>query len=80
LRTCVLEIGELALDIWKRIMILPMEQKLLSLLLSAVSRDRDGQPVQQGVVFGVIQSFVEVEEHRPKGSLEVRNFYLNFYP
>ncbi|GMT17674.1 hypothetical protein PFISCL1PPCAC_8971, partial [Pristionchus fissidentatus] len=57
------EIGSLALEIWRTRVMVPLLQKLTSLLLAAIADDREGKTVgDPGVVAGVIQSFVQVEE------------------
>lgn len=65
----LLEIGELALDTWKRLMIEPLKETLLKLVLNEVSRDRMGELVNQTVVHGVINSFVNVQEYKRKHPL-----------
>lgn len=67
-----MEIGELGLDIWKKKMIIPLREKLVSLLLVCIDADRDSKllaPVD--VICGVIQSFVRVEEYKMKGQLNL---------
>lgn len=56
----LLEVGELGLDLWRRNMVAPLRHSLVSLLLEALSRDREGHCPQQRVVQGVIHSFVQV--------------------
>nr|XP_022308592.1 cullin-2-like [Crassostrea virginica] len=65
----LLEIGELALDTWKRLMIEPLKETLLKLILNEVARDRVGELVNQTVVHGVINSFVNVQEYKRKHPL-----------
>ncbi|EFN65730.1 Cullin-2 [Camponotus floridanus] len=67
-----MEIGELGLDIWKKKMIIPLREKLVSLLLVCIDADRDSKllaPID--VICGVIQSFVRVEEYKMKGQLNL---------
>ncbi|XP_032669209.1 cullin-2 isoform X2 [Odontomachus brunneus] len=68
-----MEIGELGLDIWKRKMIAPLRNSLVSLLLESIQADRNGeaQPATTDVICGVIQSFVRVEEYKLKGQLDM---------
>ncbi|ESP02261.1 hypothetical protein LOTGIDRAFT_207667 [Lottia gigantea] len=66
----MLEIGELALDIWKRVMIEPIKSQLISLILQEVKRDRKGVSVNQTVIHGVINSFVNVEEYKRKNPMQ----------
>lgn len=73
-----MEIGELGLDIWKKKMIIPLREKLVSLLLVCIDADRDSKlfaPID--VICGVIQSFVRVEEYKMKGQLNVIYYYFN---
>ncbi|CAH1788629.1 unnamed protein product [Owenia fusiformis] len=67
----MLEIGELALDTWKRLMLKPLRQKLLHLVLAEIKHDRTGQSVNQSVLHGVINSFVEVEQYKKKCPLQL---------
>lgn len=60
---------QLALDTWKRLMIEPLKETLLKLILNEVSRDRMGELVNQTVVHGVINSFVNVQEYKRKHPL-----------
>ncbi|XP_074658807.1 cullin-2-like [Tubulanus polymorphus] len=67
----MLEIGELALDTWKRLMITPLKNNLLTLLLNGIKSDRCGGSVNQSVLHGVINSFVNVEEYKKKYPLQL---------
>ena len=83
------EIGELGLDIWRRQMIEPLKDELVRLLLDGIRYDRLGsgsgstertQFQADSTIKGVISSFVEVEEYKKKGNLDVRFFLLfHFY-
>uniref|UniRef100_A0A915JAA7 Cullin N-terminal domain-containing protein n=1 Tax=Romanomermis culicivorax TaxID=13658 RepID=A0A915JAA7_ROMCU len=70
IRSSMLEIGELALEIWRRLMIAPLEEKLVKLLLDGIKKDRDGLNVQNNVIKSVLTSFVEVEK-RLKENMEL---------
>lgn len=61
------------LDIWKRNMIEPLKESLVALLLEGIQQDRQGDASFQmsGIIQGVIESFVTVEEYKKKGNLEV---------
>ena len=81
------EIGELGLDIWRRQMIEPLKDELVRLLLDGIRYDRLGsgsgstertQFQADSTIKGVISSFVEVEEYKKKGNLDVR-FLFHFY-
>ncbi|TRY79639.1 hypothetical protein TCAL_11956 [Tigriopus californicus] len=73
------EIGELGLETWKKLMIEPMKDQLVSLLLDGIRYDRLGETGSTGstqfqsdnVIKGVINSFVSVEEYKKKGNLEL---------
>ncbi len=76
------EMGELGLDIWKRLMIDPLKSSLVRLLLDGIRRDRIGGTASasasgallfqsDSVMKGVINSFVSVEEYKKKGNLDV---------
>ncbi|KAK0166523.1 hypothetical protein PV328_004935 [Microctonus aethiopoides] len=66
-----MEIGELGLDIWKKKMIEPLKDSLVTLLLEGIHADRMGeaQPATTDVICGVIESFVRVEAYKMKGEL-----------
>lgn len=70
----LMEIGELGLDIWKNMMIMPLKHSLVSLLLEGIDDDRNDktQPSQNDIICGVIESFVRVEEYKRRGQLDVR--------
>ncbi len=74
------EIGELGLDIWRRQMVEPLKEELVRLLLDGIRYDRLGsESISTGrtqfqtdaTLKGVISSFVEVEEYKKKGNLDV---------
>lgn len=67
----MLEIGELALDTWKKFMIEPLKSHLLVLLLQEINSDRHNNCVNQTVLHGVITSFVDVEEYKKKSPLQL---------
>ena len=82
------EIGELGLDIWRRQMIEPLRAELVRLLLDGILYDRKGsgagstgrtQFQSDATIKGVISSFVEVEEYKKKGNLDVRFFCGEFF-
>lgn len=61
----MLEIGELALDLWRRIMIEMQQQKLSDALLSEITRDRLGQTVNHRAARSVMSSLIDVLRFRP---------------
>ncbi|XP_078285692.1 cullin-2 isoform X1 [Rhinoraja longicauda] len=68
----LMEIGELALDMWKKLMIEPLQTILIRMLLREIKSDRCGENLNQKVIHGVINSFVHVEQYKKK-------FPLKFY-
>ncbi|XP_068094700.1 cullin-2 [Hyperolius riggenbachi] len=68
----LMEIGELALDLWRKLMIEPLQGTLLRMLLKEIKSDRCGENPNQKVIHGVIDSFVHVEQYKKK-------FPLKFY-
>lgn len=66
----LLEVGELGLDLWRRNMVQPLRPTLVSLLLQALSRDRqEGHCPHQRTVQGAILSLVQVDAYRRKQPL-----------
>ncbi|XP_037829179.1 cullin-2 isoform X1 [Kryptolebias marmoratus] len=68
----LMEIGELALDMWRKLMIEPLQAVLIRMLLNEIKNDRCGENPNQKVIHGVINSFVHVEQYKKK-------FPLKFY-
>ncbi|XP_061614730.1 cullin-2 isoform X2 [Phyllopteryx taeniolatus] len=68
----LMEIGELALDMWRKLMIEPLQAILIRMLLNEIKNDRCGENPNQKVIHGVINSFVHVEQYKKK-------FPLKFY-
>ncbi|XP_053983774.1 cullin-2 [Hylaeus anthracinus] len=68
-----MEIGELGLDIWKKRMIIPLKKQLVSQLLDCIRADRLGiaQLASTEVIWGIIESFVRVEEYKLVGQLDM---------
>lgn len=62
----LMEIGEMALDCWRKFMIEPLKDKLIKLILDGIDRDRRGESVNQSVIHGVINSFVDVADKKQK--------------
>lgn len=67
----MMEIGELALETWKKAMIEPLKDRLTSLILQDIHSDRMNNCVNQTVLHGVITSFVDVEEYKKKSPLQL---------
>ncbi|XP_023395540.1 cullin-2 isoform X2 [Loxodonta africana] len=68
----LMEIGELALDMWRKLMVEPLQTVLIRMLLREIKNDRGGEDPNQKVIHGVINSFVHVEQYKKK-------FPLKFY-
>lgn len=62
----IMDIGEMALDCWRKFMIEPLKEKLVKLILDGIDRDRKGESVNQTVLHGVINSLVDVADKRQK--------------
>jgi cullin 2 len=62
----LLDIGEMALECWRKFMIEPVKDKLTHLILDEIFKDRKGEPVKQSVLHGVINSLVDVADKRKK--------------
>ncbi|KAK2174734.1 hypothetical protein NP493_780g00005 [Ridgeia piscesae] len=67
----MLEIGELALDTWKRLMIMLLKDTLQRLILEEIHRDHCGHSVNYSVLHGVINSLVTVEEYKKQAPLKL---------
>ncbi|KAK2140943.1 hypothetical protein LSH36_1200g00010 [Paralvinella palmiformis] len=67
----MLEIGELSLDTWKNSMIMPLKDMLLCIILKQIQLDRNSQTVNEVVLHGVINSFVDVEKYKKKDPLKL---------
>uniref|UniRef100_A0A8C5KWS0 Cullin-2 n=1 Tax=Jaculus jaculus TaxID=51337 RepID=A0A8C5KWS0_JACJA len=68
----LMEIGELALDMWKKLMVEPLQAILIRMLLLEIKNNRGGEDPNQKVIHGVINYFVHVEQYKKK-------FPLKFY-
>jgi len=65
----MLEIGELALETWKKFMTEPLKDRLVHLLLSEIHEDRCGKSVQENVIHSIVHSFVLAEQYKKKNPL-----------
>ncbi|XP_046766887.1 cullin-2 isoform X4 [Gallus gallus] len=72
----LMEIGELALDMWRKLMIEPLQAILIRMLLREIKNDRCGEDPNQKVIHGVINSFVHVEQYKKKLPLK---FYQEIF-
>nr|XP_012419379.1 PREDICTED: LOW QUALITY PROTEIN: cullin-2-like [Odobenus rosmarus divergens] len=68
----LMEIGELALDMWRKLMVEPLQTILIRMLLREIKNEHGGEDPNQKVIHGVINSFVHVEQYKKK-------FPLKFY-
>lgn len=68
-----MEIGELALDVWRAGMIAPLGKSLVNLLLEAIDQDRQQHTtnIPTEAVRGTILSFVQVQSYKKKGQLQL---------
>ncbi|XP_031562580.1 cullin-2-like [Actinia tenebrosa] len=64
-----INIGPLALNIWKSTMIEPLKVTIVHHLLIEMKKDRDGEGTNQNIVHDTIKSFVGVQEYQTKGAL-----------
>ncbi|KAK2561191.1 Cullin-2 [Acropora cervicornis] len=67
----VMDVGALALDIWKRKMIEPLKETLVEHVLMEVKKDRNGEDTHQNVIHDTVLSFVEVQQFQSKGLLHL---------
>jgi len=72
-----MEVGELGLDIWKRIIIVPLKDSMPKLLLEGFDKPRFNLSITipLDTIAVILKSFVEVQEYNKKRKLEV-SFYL----
>ncbi|CAF1268122.1 unnamed protein product, partial [Adineta ricciae] len=66
-----IEIGELALESWIKLIIEPSKDRLVRLLLEQIRLDRVGEGVNQTTIKGVIMSFIEVCQYRRHNTLRL---------
>ncbi|CAM4870034.1 unnamed protein product [Rotaria socialis] len=67
----LVEIGEMSLDCWTRLIIEPLKDRLVNLLLEQIYLDRVCECVNQTTIKCVIMSFVDVCQHRKMNALEL---------
>nr|CAB3234693.1 cullin-2 [Phallusia mammillata] len=66
----MLEIGELALECWKNVMIEPLKERLVQHALNEISNDRKGMTSRSHEVNTTVISFVTVEQYKKKSPLQ----------
>lgn len=70
----LMEIGELGLDIWRGCMIKSLGEEIVKQILEAIHADRIGSDLGSNsaqVIYGIIQSFVQVQNYKKKGNLNL---------
>lgn len=68
----LMEIGELGLDIWRGCMIQSLGKEIVKQILDAIQADRVGVDLgSTKVIHGIIQSFVQVQDYKKKGNLNL---------
>lgn len=71
----LMEIGELGLDIWRGCMIKSLGEEIVKQILEAIHDDRIGGgdlgTNSAPVIYGIIQSFVQVQDYKKKGNLNL---------
>lgn len=70
----LMEIGELGLDIWRGCMIKSLGEELVKQILEAIHADRIGSDLGSNspqVIYGIIQSFVQVQNYKKKSNLNL---------
>lgn len=70
----LMEIGELGLDIWRGCMIKSLGDEIVKQILDAIHADRIGSDLGSNsaqVIYGIIQSFVQVQNYKKKGNLNL---------
>lgn len=70
----LMEIGELGLDIWRGCMIKSLGEEIVKQILDAIHADRIGNDLGSNsaqVIYGIIQSFVQVQNYKKKGNLNL---------
>lgn len=76
----LMEIGELGLDIWRGCMIKTLGEEIVKEILEAIQADRvfnrDSGSISAQVIHGIIQSFVQVQDYKKKGNL---NLYQDLF-
>jgi len=65
----VLEIGHLALDIWKEHLIKKINDSLVKAIIDSIRRDRDGESSTEADIHQIIHSFIDVERYETKTPL-----------
>jgi len=68
-----MKIGELGLDIWKRIIIVPLKDSMPKLLLDGFDKPRYNLyiTIPLDTIAIILESFVKVQEYKKKRKLEV---------
>lgn len=67
----LMEIGELALDPWRKLMVELLQSILTWMLLWEVKNDRGGEDPNKKVIHGIINTFILVEQYKNFFSFKV---------
>lgn len=70
----LMEMGELGLDIWRGCMIKSLGEEIVKQILDAIHADRIGNDLGSNsaqVIYGIIQSFVQVQNYKKKSNLNL---------
>jgi len=72
-----MRVGELGFDIWKRIIIVPLNGSMSKLLLDDFDKPRYNLPITTPLdtIAVILKSFVEVQELKKKCTLEVSIYF-----
>ncbi|XP_066921529.1 cullin-2-like [Clytia hemisphaerica] len=66
-----MEIGQMALEMWKAEVIKPLQTNLIKGLLAEVTRDRKGERPPETIVRGIISSLIDVQAYDTKNPLKL---------
>ena len=59
----VLEIGEMALDVWRHRLLETVSSQIIGILMERIKSEREGNMQRESMVRDVIQSFVLVDSY-----------------
>lgn len=66
-----MEIGQMALEMWKSEVIKPLQENLIKALLLEVTKDRKGERPSETLVRGIISSLIDVQAYDSKNPLKL---------
>ncbi|XP_049770563.1 cullin-2-like [Schistocerca cancellata] len=76
---CPLEVGELAMELWRREMIISTESRLIPQLLAAYAADRDGDSRNSDALAAAVRSLVAVEQFAPASNRDSLHLYRTIF-